>query len=66
MAGAKLETRFLSLWRVAHGPVLERELRFQPERKWRDDFAHLASRTLIEVEGGIFIRGGGRHSRGAG
>ena len=66
MAGSKLESRFLLLWRVAQGPPLEREVRFHPTRKWRADFAHLASRTLIEIEGGIFIPGGGRHSRGAG
>lgn len=29
-------------------------------------FAHLESRTLIEIAGGIFMRGGGRHTRGAG
>jgi very-short-patch-repair endonuclease len=33
---------------------------------WRADFAHVASRTLIEIEGGIFQRGAGRHNRGAG
>lgn len=66
MAGSKLESRFLFLWRVAQGPPLEREVRFHPTRKWRADFAHLASRTLIEIEGGIFIPGGGRHSRGLG
>ena len=66
MAGSKLEARFLFLWRVAQGPSLEREVRFNPTRKWRADFGHLESRTLIEIEGGIFIPGGGRHSRGAG
>lgn len=48
------------------GPELEREYRFHPSRKWRADFAHLPTRTLIEIEGGIFMLGGGRHSRGAG
>ena len=33
-------------------------------RKWRADFAHLDSRTLIEIEGGIYING--RHNRPAG
>jgi hypothetical protein len=31
---------------------------------WRADFAHLASRTLIEIEGGIYVSV--RHNRGAG
>ena len=66
MAGSKLESQFLFLWRVAQGPPLEREFRFHPTRKWRADFAHLESRSMIEVEGGIFMRAGGRHTRGSG
>lgn len=66
MAASKLENQFLFLWRCLDGPPLEREYRFHPERKWRADFAHLPSRTLIEIEGGIFMRAGGRHSRGSG
>jgi very-short-patch-repair endonuclease len=66
MAGSKLESRFLLLWRVAQGPPLDREVKFHASRRWRADFAHMESRTLIEIEGGIFIPGGGRHSRGAG
>jgi very-short-patch-repair endonuclease len=66
MAASKLESTFLLLWRVAQGPPLEREFRFHPERKWRADFAHISSRTLIEIEGGIFLPGGGRHNRGSG
>ena len=66
MAGSKLESQFLFLWRVAQGPPLEREVRFHTSRKWRADFAHLDSRTLIEIEGGIFLAAGGRHNRGSG
>lgn len=37
----------------------------RPEkRKWRFDFAWLEHRVALEVEGGIWIRGG--HSRGTG
>jgi hypothetical protein len=64
MAVSKLESKFLFLWRCFDGPPLEREYRFHPERKWRADFAHLPSRTLIEVEGGAWV--GGRHNRGSG
>jgi very-short-patch-repair endonuclease len=66
MAASKLESRFLFLWRVAQGPPLKREVHFHPTRKWRADFAHMGSRTLIEIEGGIFQCGAGRHNRGAG
>src|SRR5438067_11110208 len=52
------------LWRALNGPPLEREHRFHPTRKWRADFAHLTSRTLIKIEGGIWIIG--RHNRGDG
>ena len=66
MAASRLESKFLLLWRVAQGPPLEREVRFHASRRWRADFAHIESRTLIEIEGGIFIPGGGRHNRGGG
>ena len=66
MAASALESRFLLLWRVAQGPPLEREYRFHPTRKWRADFSHPESRILIEIEGGIFMRKGGRHNRGIG
>lgn len=66
MAASRLESRFLLLWRVAQGPHLEREVKFHASRRWRADFAHPETRTLIEIEGGIFLPGGGRHSRGAG
>ena len=64
--GSRLELRFALYWRASGGPPLEREYRFHPTRKWRADFAHVESRTLIEVEGGIYIAGGGRHNRAAG
>ena len=61
---SRLEKRFVTLWQAASGPPLEREFRFHEKRKWRADFAHLPSRTLIEIEGGIYVNG--RHNRGAG
>ena len=61
---SRLEKRFEMLWRAQGGPELEKEFRFHPVRKWRADFAHLPSRTLIEIEGGIYVNG--RHNRGAG
>jgi very-short-patch-repair endonuclease len=61
---SRLEKRFEMLWEAHGGPPLEKEYRFHPVRKWRADFAHLPSRTLIEIEGGIYVNG--RHNRGAG
>ena len=63
---SRLESRFALYWRSFSGPELQRKYRFHAERKWRADFAHIESRTLIEIEGGIFIAGGGRHNRAAG
>ena len=48
-------------WCGLGGPELKREFRFHQTRKWRADFAHIESRTLIEIEGGIYIQG--RHNR---
>lgn len=56
--------RSLFLWQLAKDPPLEREFRFHDQRRWRSDFAHLESRTLIEIEGGIWVRG--RHHSAAG
>jgi len=61
---SRLEKRFETLWKALGGPDLEREFRFHSVRRWRADFAHLPSRTLIEIEGGIYING--RHNRAAG
>lgn len=52
------------VWRSIHGPELETEYRFHPTRKWRADYAHHDSQTLIEVEGGIHAYG--RHNRADG
>ncbi len=61
---SRLERRFAALWDKVGGPPLEAEFRFHPQRRWRADFAHLPSRTLIEIEGGIYVLG--RHNRAAG
>lgn len=62
--GSKLESKFAIYWQGLGGPPLEREYRFDPKRRWRADFANISSRTLIEIEGGIWIHG--RHNRAAG
>lgn len=59
-----LAAEFEQLWRYLKGPELVKEYRFHAERKWRADYCHEASRTLIELEGGTWS--GGRHTRGQG
>lgn len=48
-------------------PIPETELRFDVNgRKWRLDVAWPAWKFAVEIEGGVFMAGGSRHSRGAG
>jgi len=42
------------------------EYRFHPTRKWRFDWAFVPQKLALEREGGVFMKGGSRHSRGAG
>jgi len=63
---SRLEAKFALYWRGLGGPELQREFIFHPERKWRADLTQVESRTIIKIEGGIFVAGGGRHNRVAG
>lgn len=63
-APSSLEKKFMQLWDMNEGPVLVPEFQFELSRKWRTDFAHLGTRTMIELEGATWS--GGRHTRGAG
>ena len=55
---SSLESKFDLLWSTIGGQSLGMEYRFHPVRKWRSDYVHYESRTLIEIEGGAW---GGRH-----
>lgn len=71
---SSLERKFLDVWAWLDGPDLERETMFDAEhsatlkqaggRKWRADFVHRGTKTMIEIEGGAWT--GGRHTRGTG
>lgn len=47
-------------------PEPVKELMFAPPRRWRFDLAWEAKKLAVEIEGGVFMAGGSRHSRGRG
>ena len=53
-------------WRARSLSTPVAEVRVCPERRWRFDWAWIGKRVAVEVNGGIFARIRGRHSRGAG
>lgn len=48
------------------GAVCLKELQFDEKRKFRFDYALPDYRLAIEIDGGIWIEGGGRHNRASG
>ena len=63
---SQLETRFTVIWRAlappgAAAPVSQYQ--FHPERKWAFDFAWPSHRLAVEIDGGQWLRSGGRHNR---
>lgn len=61
---SNLERKFTLFWNGLKGPELKAEVKVIPTRRWRFDFVHDATRTIFEIEGGVWS--GGRHTRGAG
>jgi very-short-patch-repair endonuclease len=61
---SKLERSFMLYWEALGLAELESEFQFDPDRKWRFDFAAPAARVAVEIEGGVWSKG--RHTRGAG
>ena len=47
-------------------PLPVREFRFAPHRRYRADYCWPAHRVIVEIDGGAWIPGGGRHNRGKG
>ena len=67
MTKSTLETGFATLWARTRGlkehpPTLE--YKFHPERRWKIDVAWPDLKIAVELEGGIFTKGG--HTRGRG
>ncbi len=55
---------FLAVLKHDKIPLPECELKFNPSRKWRFDYAYPDLKIAIEQEGGAYS--GGRHTRGTG
>jgi hypothetical protein len=58
---------FAAVCRAAGLPEPVAEYPIDKTRKWRADYCWPAAehRLILEVQGGLFIKGGGRHNRGA-
>ena len=65
-AKSELEAQLAYQIKLARLPAPDREYRFAPPRRWRFDFAFIELSLAVEVEGGTWIPGGGRHQRGTG
>jgi very-short-patch-repair endonuclease len=62
-----LETHFALLLRaLGLEHRFTRELRFCASRNFKADFADVKNRIIVELEGGVWKRGGGGHNRGKG
>ena len=60
---SKYEDMFAAEWKRIGGFYPEREFKFHPERKWRFDFAWPEADMAVEIDGGGWMRHGGRHAR---
>ena len=57
---------FLTQLRALGLPMPVPEFRFAKPRRWAFDFAWPGDKIAVECEGGTWIPGGGRHTRGSG
>lgn len=62
MSSSDAETELELYIKAAGLPAPVREFKFHPTRKWRTDFAWPEHKVLLEVEGGVWMKGGGGHS----
>ena len=63
---SQLEDAFARLWSLTYGtrhaPERQHQFDTEADRLWRFDFAWPAERVAVEIDGGVFVRGG--HNRG--
>jgi len=62
-----LESAFLLAWRLyaPDAPEPIAEARFDPDRRWRFDFAWFYCKVAVEIDGGQWQAHGGRHNTDA-
>lgn len=58
-----MKTDLLTQIRLCDLPLPQTEYRFHDKRKWRFDYAWPVQMVALEIEGGTFLPGGGRHNR---
>jgi hypothetical protein len=64
---SRIEIKFAQIWTsLDTGYKLVNEYAFCPPRKFRADFAHIESRVLIDIQGGVWMKGSSKHSSGVG
>ena len=65
---SQLEQDFIFQLRASQVPGFVTEYHFARAigRRWRFDIAFPFYQLAVELEGGVWVRGGGRHNRGAG
>jgi very-short-patch-repair endonuclease len=59
------EELFRAMLDIAQVKGYTREHRFDPVRKWRFDFAFPDKKIAVEIDGGTWMKNGGRHARSA-
>ena len=60
-----VEQRFYVIWQNLGGWELQYQVRPVPNERYTVDFYDPVIRVALEVDGGIWIEGGGGHNRGA-
>lgn len=56
---------YLDIFGPPRLPVPVPEHRFAPPRRWRFDWAFMAAKLAVEIDGGQWLPNGGRHMRDA-
>jgi hypothetical protein len=64
---SKLELKFAQAWTsLSTGYMLTSQYLFCPPRRFLADFAHIESKVLIDIQGGVWMKGKSGHSSGSG